>query len=179
MNAVFLIISFISALIIAIKFPSKLLDAFTSSSEKAITLSFTLLGIYAVWLGFTELLKSLELDKKLAKALKKPLKFLFNTNSPDALNAISLSLACNMLGIGGVATPSAIDGMKFLDEEGNEKGKTMLIVISSTSIQILPITVMQLLSSYGATNPASIFLPTLISTVLSTFIGVAITKLFV
>ena len=55
----------------------------------------------------------------------------------------------------------------------------MLLVISSTSIQILPITVMQLLSTLGATNPAGIFLPSLIGTIISTFLGVLLTKVFV
>ena len=154
MNAVFLYICIISTLIITIKFPNELLSVFTSSSEKALKLTLTLFIIYSIWLGFTELIKRCEIDKKLSKALKKPLKYLFETDDENALSNISLSLACNMLGIGGVATPSAIEGMKFLDEKNNEKGKTMLLVISSTSIQILPITVIQLLSTLGAINPA-------------------------
>ena len=68
--------------------------------------------------------------------------------------------------------------MSFMDETGNESGKNMLFIISATSIQILPLTVMGLMAEYGAKNPAAIILPTLIGTFLSTATGVILAKVF-
>ena len=68
--------------------------------------------------------------------------------------------------------------MKLLDEESNEKGKLMLFVVSSTSIQILPLSVMQLLAEFGSTSPSYIFLPTLLTTIISTSVGIILAKVF-
>jgi spore maturation protein SpmA len=103
---------------------------------------------------------------------------LFGVTDQKTASEISLSLSANMLGIGGIATPSAIESMRLMDEKQNEKGKLMLFVISSTSIQILPLSVMQLLTEYGSNNPSIIFLPTLFATVFSTILGVVLVKVF-
>jgi spore maturation protein A len=51
-------------------------------------------------------------------------------------------------------------------------------VINTSSIQLLPFTVIGLLASYGSRNPNAIILPTLISTVISSATAVGILFLF-
>ena len=97
---------------------------------------------------------------------------MFKTNDEKTINEISLNLSANLLGIGGVATPSGINAMQLLDDKNNEFGKTMLFTITATSIQIFPITVIQLMAEYGSINPYAVFLPTLLTTFLSTLFGV-------
>ena len=62
--------------------------------------------------------------------------------------------------------------MALLDESKNEFGKNMLFTITATSIQIFPITVIALMTEYGSVNPYAVFLPTLLTTFLSTLFGV-------
>ena len=70
-----------------------------------------------------------------------------------------------------------LESMKLLDEENNEHGKTLLMVISSTSIQILPISVIQLLSTHNQ-NPTNAIIVSFITTFISTFIGIVLCKVF-
>ena len=53
----------------------------------------------------------------------------------------------------------------------------MLIVINSTSIQLIPTTIVAIRTAHSASS--DIILPTLISTFLSTFIGIVMVKIFV
>ena len=178
MNVIFLVISTLSIIAITIINPESLLSVFSTSAEKALSLSVSLIAVYVIWLGFIKLFEESGLQNTLTKLFKPLIKFLFNTTDEKTSNEISLSLSANLLGIGGIATPSAIEGMRLLDEKQNEKGKLMLFVISSTSIQILPLSVMQLLTEYGSQNPSIIFLPTLLTTILSTGLGIVLVKVF-
>ena len=178
MNVLFSFIVVASIILIIFKDPNLLLTAFSNGTKDAVELSITLISVYAVWLGINEILNISGLSKKLSKILKTPIKKLFKTNDDKAVDLLSLSLSSNMLGLGGIATPISIDAMQLLDNKNNEHAKTMLFVISATSIQLFPITVMQLLTKLGSTSPASIFLPTLLCTLFSSIIGVLLVKIF-
>ena len=175
MNFIFAVILTLSLAILTVINPNFVTTSFSTSATKAVELSVTLLIAYSVWLGFTNLLKKSGLNDKISKLLTPVIKFLFKTKNQNAVNEISINLSANLLGVGGVATPSGINAMKFLDDDGNEFGKTMLFTITATSIQIFPLTVIALMTEYGAPNPYVVFLPTLISTFLSTLIGVILT----
>ncbi len=178
MNVIFLVISTLSIIAITIINPESLLSAFSTSANKALNLSVSLIAVYVIWLGFIKLFEESGLQKYLTKLFKPLIRFLFNTTDEKTANVISLSLSANLLGIGGIATPSAIEGMRLMDEKQNEKGKLMLFTISATSIQLLPLSVMQLLTEFGSVNPSIIFLPTLLTTVFSTILAVILVKVF-
>ena len=114
-------------------------------------------------------------SNKISKAFKNPISKLFNTSNEDAIYQLSLNISANMLGLSGIATPSGIKAMELLDNEKNEHAKTLLMVIASTSVQLLPLSVIQLVSSYGG-NVLSTIIVTLISTIFSTAVGIFICK---
>ncbi len=178
MSAIFSIIMIFSLLLIIIFEPSILLTTFSSAVEKSAKLCLTLLCIYVVWCGFSALIEKSNLTTKLSKLFKPIIRLLFGKVSPETQNLLSMNLSCNLLGLNGLATPYAIDAFKNLEEENNENAKTMLFVISATSIQLLPTSVMQLMTQNGATNTSYIILPSLIATAISTAIGVILCKVF-
>ena len=157
--------------------PEIMVSVFSSATEKAVELSISLISVYAVWQGLAYLLENSGISKKISKIFRKPVKKLFNTESDEAIYNISLNLTANALGLSGVATPAGIESMRLLDEEKNEHGKTLLMVVACTSIQILPVSVIQLLAKYGE-SPNLIILLMLISTVFSTTLGIILTKVF-
>lgn len=177
MNVIFPLITAISIAVITILSPENMLSAFSSATDSAVKLCFTLIGVYAIWQGISNLLKQSGIYKKIAKILNKPVKKLFNTENSQAVEQISINLISNSLGLSGVATPSGIESMRLLDSENNEHGKTLLTVISSTSIQILPISVVQLLAIYGQ-NPSKIIICSIVATAFSTLLGVLLCKVF-
>ena len=54
----------------------------------------------------------------------------------------------------------------------------LFIVINTSSIQLIPFTIIGLLASYGSLNPNIIILPTFIATVVSSATAVGILYLF-
>ncbi|MBO7213957.1 MAG: hypothetical protein J6V66_00515 [Clostridia bacterium] len=177
MNAIFPIIILFSIAFSLFFSPEVMINAFSSATEKAVDLSISLISVYAVWQGLANLLESSGISKKISKVFNKPVKKIFNTNSDEAVYNISLNLTANALSLGGVATPAGIESMRLLDSENNEHGKTLLMVIASTSIQILPVSVIQLILKYGESPNLAILL-ILISTVFSTAVGIILAKVF-
>jgi spore maturation protein A len=85
-----------------------------------------------------------------------------------------------MLGLSGVATPFGIKAANSLKGATHARvSASMLLVVNATSIQLLPTTAMALLISYGASDPASVLLPSLLSSAFTTALGVVLVKLFI
>ena len=81
-----------------------------------------------------------------------------------------------MLGLGNAATPAGLRAMRLLrDEERAGDAATdamcMFLVLNASSLQLFPSTVVSLRAAAGAANPASIVLPTLCATAVSTLTG--------
>ena len=178
MNTVFGIICLLSLAVLTVKNPNGALAAATDGATKAVTLCFTLTVIYTVWSGFLQVAESAGLCDKLAKILKKPLKLLFPKADEQTRKYIATNVSANLLGMSGVATPPAIAATKLMTDAKDHDGATTLFVLASTSIQLLPSTVISLRQAAGSNSPADIFLPTLISTVISTLCGLLLCKIF-
>ena len=175
----FLLISGISVLIF--KNPSSVLTTLLSSSTKALNLSLSLATIYAVWMGIFAILEQTGATKILSKILSPIINLIFgkNTLSPESKRLVSLNISANILGMSGAATPL---GIKAIESMGKNETKAtfpmiMLIVISCTGFQILPTSIMGLMTSSGSKNPSSIILPSIIAGLFSTIIGIILTRL--
>ena len=156
--------------------PSSILGEMISASTSALTLSIELCAVYAVWLGFLELVDKSGLGNKLAKLLKPLIRKLFKVNDEETEKAIALNLSANMLGLGNASTPMGLKAMQRLDtgDKIAPASMIMLIVINATSIQLLPTTVIGMREAAGSLNASDIILPTLISTLVTTFIGISL-----
>ena len=159
--------------------PANVLDTMINASSEAFKLSIELCAIYAVWLGILELVDASGLSEKLAKLLRPIIKKLFKTNDHDAQKMIALNMSANMLGLGNASTPMGIAALKRLDDGSGiaNHAVIMLIVLNSTSIQLLPSTVIGLRAAAGSTAPADIIIPTLLSTIITFILGITLVKL--
>ena len=179
MNIIFGIILILSTLILIIKSPETLLSSMLSGGEKALTLTLKMVVIYAVWLGVFELLERSGLAKKFAKLLKPLNRFLFGKVPEKANDFMSLNISANMLGMSGATTPMGIKSIQELEKHKNtEYAICMFFVINATSVQIIPSSILALRSSMGAVSPSDIILPTILSTLVSTIVGVLLVKIF-
>jgi spore maturation protein A len=172
MNAIFFIFCALSLALCLIFAPDKALPAMLNGANKSVLLIFTLASLYCVWLGIFKLLEQAKLTNLLAKFFLKPVNKLFKCKKQSTANLISLNLVANLMGLGGVATPLGISACKQLEDENNRDSAQLLVIISATSIQLLPTSVMSLISANGGNNPDKIILPTLICTIFSTTCGV-------
>ena len=172
MNAVFLILFVFSLLYCLVFSPEKALPAMLEGANKSLVLLFTLASIYCVWMGVYCVLEKSKITDFLASLFLKPIKKLFKAKDNTLCKNLCLNLVSNALGLGGIATPLGITACKQLEDENNIFGAKLLLVISASSIQLLPTSVISLISASGGKNPESIILPTLICTVFSTMLAV-------
>lgn len=179
MNVVFLLLSVSGLVALTVVNPEAVFPTMISGATNAITLCLKLLAIYSVWLSVLKMLEKSGLDYKLTKLITPVTKKLFKGESDETYKYISINLASNMLGMGGAATPAGIKAMELMDDGSKTitDNMSLLLVISATSIQLIPATVIALRSSGGSTNPTDIMLPTLISTFVTTGVGILLCKI--
>lgn len=154
--------------------PAAAVNAMINGAHGAVELSLNLMALYAFWLGFFALIEKLGLSRGLEKLLRPVISRLFPSCDIQTRKYITMNVSANLLGLGNAATPMAINAIKGMDD-GSGRASTdmiMLTVISATSLQILPTTVIGMRATAGSANPADFLFPSLIATVLSTAIGI-------
>lgn len=185
MNKVWLSILILSIIALLFVDPSGVLLGLTTASNKAVKLSLELCAIYAVWIGIFSILEQTGISKWFAKILSPIVNLIFGKKnlSEKSRTYISLSMSANMLGMGGAATPLGIKAMESLQEINPDKdtasfAMTMLIIISSTVLQFLPTSIIGLMSSSGSKNPTAIILPSILTSICSSIVGIILVKLW-
>lgn len=181
MNIVFTALTLISIVMLTFASPATAFPTMLQGVMSAITLVIKLAAIYAVWLSVLKMMQATALDQKLSKLLRPLIRRLFKKESDETYGWISINLAANMLGMGGVATPAGIKAMQSMSLDGQtvaSPNMILLLIINATSIQLIPATVIAIRATAGSSDAASIFLPTLISTAISTISGVILCKVF-
>lgn len=159
--------------------PAAATGALLDGAHGAVELSLNLLALYAFWLGFFSLIEKLGLSRGLERLLRPVISRLFPSCDAETRKYITMNVSANLLGLGNAATPMAISAISRMDD-GNPRASVdmiMLTVISATSLQILPTTVIGMRAAAGSANPADFLFPSLIATVLSTLIGIVGVKL--
>ncbi len=174
MNLVFTAILIISATVVLFIDPDLLVNSLLAGGKEGLDFSLKLFAVYAVWLSVLQIWKSISFDSFLGKRLMPILKKIFPGESDGCYNDLSVNLSANMLGMGSAGTPA---GISATEKMVSKKNRTMLIVINSTSVQIIPTTITAMRSAVGAQT--DIILPSIIATFLSTFLGFILVKFFV
>ena len=180
-NVVFTLIFIVAVVIISVTSPDEVTASMLAGATNAVSLSLKMLAIYAVWTSVLKLMEKTGIDKKLTKLFRPLTRRLFRNESEKAVDLITLNVASNVLGLGNAATPAGIDAIYLMDDKSGvaTKNMVMLTVIAATSLQLLPLTVLSLMTEYGSTAPSAIILPSIISTFSSTIIGVLLVAVFI
>lgn len=179
MNIAFTALTLISLVMLTYVSPATAFPTMLQGVMNAITLIIKFAAIYAVWLSVLKMMQATGLDKKLSKLLRPLIKRLFKNESDETYDWISVNLAGNMLGMGGVATPAGIKAMSSMasvDQTVASPNMILLLIINATSIQLIPATVIAMRATAGSADASDIFLPTLISTSVSTISGIILCK---
>ncbi|MCM1289950.1 MAG: hypothetical protein NC132_03865 [Corallococcus sp.] len=159
--------------------PQNVLTVCVDSGAQALKTALGLTGVYCLWLGIFQIAEECRLVEKLSKCFEPLNKLLYGKISKVASDYVSLNLASNLLGVGNAATPSAIAAIKETErDEKLSRTGAMLFVINATSVQLVPTTVIGLRASLGSVSPADVLVPNLLSTFLTSVLGVALVFLF-
>lgn len=160
--------------------------AIFQSTEDAVNLTLTLIGMTCLWSGIMEIASNTKIIEYLSKILNPVVKFLFPKIKKEerAYKNIVMNIIANILGLGNAATPLGLQAMNELQKDNIEKERLsdemmMLIVLNTASLQIIPTTVLAIRTSLGSENPTKIIFPVWISTICAAVVGVFLTKLFI
>lgn len=155
------------------------------SGTKAIEMIFKLIPLMCLWLGIMKIAEDSGLIDKLSKKLSKFLKILFPELKEDskAMTYISSNIIMNMLGVGNAATPFGLKAMKEMQELNKNKSvasRSMItfLVINTSSVTIIPTTIISFRILAGSANPTSIVPLCIITTFASSIIGIILDRIF-
>lgn len=185
MNKVWIILLLSSICALIFINPSQVLLGLTDASNKAVKLSFELCAIYAVWMGVFSILEQTGITKLITKLLSPIIDLIYGKNnlSKESKQYVTMNMSANLLGMNGAATPLGIKAIESMNKDNINKSvitgsMIMLIVVNCSSIQILPTTIMGMMSIAGSQNPSAIVLPSLLTGLLSTIVAIILVKIF-
>lgn len=154
------------------------------ASEQAVTIALGLVGIIAFWSGMMNIAKEAGLINILGKVMRPIARLLFPSIPKDhpAMGAVLLSMSANLLGLGNACTPLGLQAMEELQKLNKEKetasdSMCTFLAITTSSLTLIPGTVIALRSAAGSTNPTEIIGTTIIATLASTLSAITMDRL--
>ncbi len=155
-------------------------EAVFDGAKTGVTVSFGLISVMVFWLGMMRIAEDAGLLKSLAKALGPIVRYLFPDvprNHP-ALGFIMSNMSANLLGLGNAATPMGIRAMQELQKLNPSKDTASpamctLLAINTSSITLIPTTLIAIRMNFGSANPAEIVGTTLLATIVATCAAIA------
>lgn len=175
----------LGVIISIIKGDNNLTNNLITSGTKGIDIIINLVPLTCLWLGTMKIADSSGLLNIISNKLSKIIRVVFPEipKGDPAIAYISSNIVMNMLGLGNAATPFGIKAMTRLKELNNNSdiaSRSMItfLVINTSSVTIIPTTVISLRIASGSNNPTEIMTACIITTFLSSFIGLLIDRLF-
>jgi spore maturation protein A len=164
---------------------SEVNEAIFQSANEAVTLCIGLVSILVFWLGIMRIAQDSGLLEKLSRLFRPLVKRLF-PEVPDnhpAMGYILSNMMANMFGLGNAATPlgiKAMEQLKVLNGGSDHASRSMItfLAINTSSLTIIPTTVIAIRMKYDSASPTEIVGPTLIATFLSTVGAILIDRYF-
>lgn len=185
LNAIWLFLIVSATVVAAYKGKmAALTEASFTAAESAVTLAIGLIGAMALWLGIMKVAETAGMMKLIARLIRPLMSRLFPEIPPNhpAMSAMVMNMAANALGLGNAATPMGLKAMAELNKLNPEPGTAtpamcLFLAINTSSVTLLPISVITVRASAGASDPAAIVLPSLIATTISTSVAIIVSKL--
>lgn len=181
MNKVWIFLLTISISALLFLSPEMVLTGMIAAAHKAVKLTLELCAVYAIWMGVFGILEYTGIAKLISKLISPIIDLIFGKNdlTPESKHYVSLNISANLLGMNGAATPMGIKAIEsmYTGSPVATRSMVMLVVLSCTSLQLLPTSILGMLASAGSANPASIILPSLLAGGISTLAGILLVKL--
>ncbi len=162
---------------------SETIDAAFEGARSAVFTVLSFAGVMCFWTGIMKIAEKSGLSQKIEKLLRPIINFLFPNSGDEAKNYIAMNMSANLLGMGNAATPMGIKAMSCLDRENANPlyasdNMCMLVVLNTTSIQLIPTTIIALRVAASSADPFSIILPIWISSLTAVLSAVSLAKLY-
>ena len=160
-------------------------EAVFKGAQEAVTLCIGLISILVFWLGMMRIAETAGLLVKLSNLFRPLISKLF----PDipaghpAMGYILSNMMANVFGLGNAATPLGIKAMEELKrlnggKDSASRSMVTFLAINTSSITLIPTTVIAIRITYDSAAPTEIVGTTLIATCISTIAAITIDRYF-
>ena len=164
MNYIFpvlLIFSFVSAIVTGRM--NELSAAVIDGAEAAVQLLVRLISMLCLWGGIMEIGDRAGLTAMFSKIMYPVVSLIFPRVRKEkyALEAISMNITANILGLGNAATPLGLEAMRRLQSINNDTSvasdeMVVFVVMNTAAMHIIPTTVATMRGQYGSADPMEI-----------------------
>lgn len=149
-------------------------EAVFKGGKEAVTISIGLISVLVFWLGLMKIAEQAGLLEILGKFFKPIVSRLFPEVPAEhpAMGYIISNMMANLFGLGNAATPlgiKAMEQLKVLNGGSDTVSRSMItfLAINTSSITLIPTTVIAIRMTYGSDSPTNIVGPTLLATIIS------------
>lgn len=158
-------------------------DGIFKSANDSVELSFKLIGIMTLFLGFMNVGEKAGAIRFLSRIVGPFFGRLF-PDVPDrhpAMGHMMMNFSANLLGLDNAATPFGLKAMQSLQELNPEKERAsnaqiMFLVLHASGLTLIPVSIIAMRSAVKppAANPTDIFIPCMIATFAATVAALVI-----
>ena len=147
-------------------------------SKTGFEIALYLTGVMSLWLGLMKIGEEGGMIKILSRIIGPFFSKLFPEIPRDhpASGSIIMNFSANLLGLDNAATPLGLKAMKVMQSlnpnpNTASNAQIMFLVLNTSGLTIIPISIMLDRSILGAANPTDVFIPLLLATFCSSFVG--------
>ncbi|MBR1393633.1 MAG: nucleoside recognition protein [Ruminococcus sp.] len=143
---------------------SRLSEGFSKSVTDSAELALTLACSMTFWSGIMRVAEKAGIVRAVCRAVRPVLRLLMPDvfKNDKAAGAVSMNVAANLLGMGNAATPLGLAAMRELEAARcSRRSIALFILLNTSSIQLLPATVIALRTQAGSASPADCVAPIL------------------
>lgn len=153
-------------------------------SEQAVLVALGLVGIISFWSGVMKIAQDSGLMDMIARAMGPIARKLFPEvpSRHPAMGALLVAMSANILGLGNACTPLGLKAMGHLQELNGDKetasdAMCTFMAITSSSLTIIPTTIIALRLTHGSVSPTEIIGPVIFATTCSTLTAILVDTL--
>jgi spore maturation protein SpmA/spore maturation protein SpmB len=163
-----------------------MVDGIFKSAGDSVELSFKLIGIMTLFLGFMNIGEKAGAIRFLSRIVGPFFSRLFPEvpKGHPAMGHMMMNFSANLLGLDNAATPFGLKAMESLQEinprkETASNAQIMFLALHASGLTIIPVSIIAMRASVSppAANPADIFIPCMIATFVATVAALVIVSM--
>lgn len=157
---------------------TEILNSTFDSAKTGFEISIGLTGVLSLWMGIMKIGEKAGVISQLSRAVSPFFTRIFPElgKGHPAFGPMLMNLSATMLGIDNAATPLGLQAMQEMQKTNRDKDTAsnsmiMFLVLVTSGLTLVPVSIMTYRAQQGATNPADVFLPILLSTYFAAIAG--------
>lgn len=158
-------------------------EAAFEGAKTGVSVCFGLISVLVFWMGLMKIAEQAGILQKLGAMLRPIIHWLFPSIPKDhpAMGYIISNMSANILGLGNAATPMGIKAMQELQKLNPDKHSASadmctLLALNTSSVTLIPTTLIAIRMNFDSANPAEIVGTTLVATIIATTVAIFIDK---